>query len=72
MIDKKFRHVDSSESNEFNCPHCNSEYMRYNDSYFTDDGFYAYEFMCENCGTEGKQWYSLVFDGYTYSEPDSN
>ncbi len=71
MIDKKMRHASADNSNECNCPHCNSENIYYNDSYFDDWGSYVYEFVCEDCGTKGKQWYNLVFDGYTYYEPDT-
>lgn len=73
MIDKKMLYIDSDDSSECCCPHCNTDNMRFDNSYFTDElSHFVYEFVCENCGAKGKQWYNLLFDGYTYSEPDNN
>ena len=73
MIYDKMLHVDANNSNECRCPHCDHDEMRFDNSYFTDElSHFVYEFVCENCGAKGKQWYSLVFDGYTYSEPDND
>ena len=71
MIDKKMLHVSANNSNECNCPNCNGENLYYTDSDFNDWGAYIYKFVCEDCGVEGEKIYNLVFNGYTYYQPDN-
>jgi len=46
------------------CPKCGSENLNYGDSEPIDEE-YVYEFTCDNCGFEGKEWYKMTFLCYT-------
>ena len=71
MIDKKMVRVNANDSDECCCPHCNSEYIYITDSHFNDWGNFIHKFKCEDCGADGEKVYNLVFNGYTYYEPDN-
>lgn len=71
MIGKKIIRINANDSNECYCPHCNSGYLYIADSYFDDLDNFIHKFVCRDCGAEGEKIYNLVFNGYTYYEPDN-
>ena len=42
------------------CPVCGSEHITYGATGFKDEAVY-YPFVCDDCGIESKEWYSLAF-----------
>ena len=47
-------------SQEGKCPQCQSENLTYETCVNEGNQLY-YPFTCENCGYQGKEWYSLTF-----------
>lgn len=45
------------------CPVCGSCELTYKDSGYLED-YISFEYECKKCGTEGAEWYKLVFDGH--------
>lgn len=46
------------------CPKCGSKHsLCYGDSELVDENM-GYEYRCDVCGFEGKEWYSLEFAGH--------
>jgi len=50
---------------EDKCPKCNSEKLKFGSMEQTGMGNLYYPVECEDCGFIGKQWYDVVFSGYT-------
>lgn len=42
------------------CPKCNSGNLNYGDSGEEGESYY-YEFTCDDCGAEGKEWYFMEY-----------
>lgn len=44
-----------------NCPNCNSTNLEYKS--FNNEGEYGYyPFYCEDCNSDGKEYYNLIYD----------
>jgi len=48
------------------CPVCGSRDLDYGRDYPESEEIY-YEWQCPDCGSEGKEWYSLAFIEHTVS-----
>lgn len=44
------------------CPKCGEHHLIYGSSVPVDDDLY-YPFTCDDCGHQGKEWYSLQYVG---------
>lgn len=51
------------------CPVCGSYDLEYNDIEHINHNNIYYPFTCNNCGTIGKEWFTLV-DGITETEKE--
>ena len=47
------------------CANCGSENIEYGSSELDGEQMY-YEFKCEDCGEDGKEWFNLVYDTTVY------
>lgn len=52
-----------NESEEGHCPKCGSEELKYGTSGIVDT-YVEYPWECKNCGSTGKEYGSIVFDGH--------
>lgn len=43
------------------CPQCGRANLEWEASY-PEDNMYCYEFTCQDCGAEGKEWYELMYE----------
>ena len=43
------------------CKNCNSENIVWHGSQVLDDSI-GYEYICQDCGHEGIEWYNLTYD----------
>lgn len=48
------------------CPVCNSENLEYGSSDIDGD-FISYDWTCEDCKSEGLEWYELTFSNHSVS-----
>lgn len=46
------------------CPICNSEYLTYSKPEFCDSETIYYPYVCENCKTNGEEYYKIEFIGH--------
>lgn len=51
------------------CPKCGSDNLSYEDTTFEGDCM-GYEFTCEDCGSEGIEWYDLHYTESIIYEED--
>lgn len=47
------------------CPKCDENTLNYGEIQFADDLAY-FNWTCEECGLEGKEWYRLEFLGHSF------
>ena len=45
------------------CPVCGKYILNWGNSDISDN-YIGYEYVCDNCGAEGTEYYKLVFDGH--------
>ena len=51
------------------CPKCHNYNLDYQALRIEDDGMCYYPWKCEDCGTQGEEWYKLEFQGHNiYTE----
>lgn len=51
------------------CPKCHKYMLDYGPIQIEDDGMAYYPWQCDNCKTEGEEWYKLEFQGHNiYTE----
>ena len=55
---------------EGHCPKCGSFNLNWGDTE-TSDHYISYTYSCVDCGTEGQEFYALIFDGHNvYDKED--
>lgn len=50
------------------CPSCQCDELAYGDSGIQDGG-YAYDWTCVECGATGTEWFDLVFSQHIIKTP---
>lgn len=45
------------------CPICGENNLSWGDSDFQGE-YIGYEWICDNCGHRGTEWYRMIFDGH--------
>lgn len=53
------------------CPVCGSYELEYMDSELEGDCLF-YDYVCQKCGAEGREWYSVVFDTHAVLEKEED
>jgi len=53
------------------CPKCGSSNLDYSPVEFNGNNC-SFDYTCEECGTEGKEWYYLEFVGHSFYDNDKD
>jgi hypothetical protein len=74
MSEQTFFIGDKCNGNDIeqgSCPCCKSDNLAYGAVEHTEDNLY-YPWECQDCGSNGKEWYSVEFSGHNVKENNNH